>query len=69
MASRYNVLERMKDKKIPSKMVIERINQKGVKCTAVTFSKAINGKAFSDNAETIAFFADKVVSELEAKLG
>ncbi len=68
MASRYNILERMKERDIPSKMVIKKIAEKGVECSPAAFSKAVNGKSYSDKSETIACLADTIVSELEARI-
>lgn len=68
MASRYNVLERMKERDIPSKMVIKKLAEKGVECSPAAFSKAVSGKSFSDKSETIACLADSIVTELETRL-
>lgn len=68
MASRFNLSKRMKEIGIPSKTIISKLNERGIECSASAFSKAINGKAYSDNAECIAFEAHKVVSEYETKL-
>ena len=68
MASRYRILERMKEKDIPSKMVIKKLAEKGVECSPAAFSKAVSGKSYSVKSEAIVSLADTVVSELEARL-
>ena len=68
MASRFDLDRRMKKIGIPSKTVIKKLCERGVDCTASSFSRAISGKSCSDNAEYIAFEAHKVVSEFETKL-
>ena len=67
--STYSIKERLEKLGIKDSKIISLLFEKGIDCTASQFSRAVNGKSFSDFSRRICFETHKIISEIEKKLG